>query len=214
MSHWYLFVLAYFVGILFNVNPSCGSASIAWINSRHSGPMIALFSLIRIAILGWIGALAGAFGTRVRVPWGILMLVAAGTLLYTAIRQRRSLAQGSCRPLDTSSPLPWVLAFVPPPSGYIGLAFFFGGFKAPTPLDGFMLLGVIGLGLTTPVWAQLAAPSLRSRLVAALNGSPRIARLQFAFEIAGVVVFSMVGLAFIVLNGFHRPLLDLLGLPH
>ena len=49
-------------------------------------------------------------------------------------------------------------ALVPPPSGYIGLAFFYGGFNAPSASEGALTLTLVGLGLTLPVWLMNFKP--------------------------------------------------------
>lgn len=111
-----------------------------------------------------------------------------------------------------STALPWVLALVPPPSGYIGLAFFYGGFNAPSPAEGAFTLTLVGLGLTLPVWMTILKPEWRAAWQTRLGGHPGMHRAQLVFQFAGVAVLSIVGLAFIVARGFHRPLLELISL--
>lgn len=131
MTPWYIFPLAFITGILFNVNPSCGSGTLLWTSTQKRPSRMALLAAIRIGVLALVGALAGLLGTALRVPWGIALLLAALYLLYTTVQQVRSPASVCALP-TRSTALPWLLALVPPPSGYIGLAFFYGGFNAPS----------------------------------------------------------------------------------
>lgn len=208
MTPWYVFALAFFTGILFNFNPSCGSATLLWTATQRVRWKMALLAAVRIGVLALVGAVAGLFGTALRLPWGLLLLLAAAYLLYTTVQQTRS-REGVCALPTTSSALPWLLALVPPPSGYIGLAFFYGGFKAPSALEGAFTLTLVGLGLTLPVWLMLLKPAWGLAWQRRFAASPRLRRAQTVFQFAGVAVLTAVGLAFIFLRGFHRPLLEL-----
>lgn len=210
MTPWYTYLLAYFVGILFNLNPSCGSGTLVWTSTQNSGWRISTFALIRIAILATIGAVAAYFGTALRLPWGILMVLTAMYLLYTTFRQAQAGQTGACNLSVQSQGLPWMLAITPPPSGYIGLAFFFGGFNPPTPLEGAGVLTMIGLGLTTPIWAMLIKPEWWMAWQYKLSNNPKWYRMQITFQYIGAILFTLVGLAFILVQDFHRPLLELL----
>lgn len=210
MTDWYIYPLAYLVGILFNINPACGSGTMVWTSTRNERRLVAVFAVIRIVVLTVIGAIAALFGTALRLPWGVLMVAAAMYLLYTTIRQSRAGQSGACMLPEQSSALPWLLAITPPPSGYIGLAFFFGGFNPPTPLQGALVLALIGLGLTTPVWLMILNPTWRNSWQNMLSGKPAWYRTQIIFQYAGAVIFTMVGLAFIFVQDFHRPLLELI----
>ena len=46
----YIFPLAFLTGILFNLNPSCGSATFLWTNTPKQPSRMALLAAIRI---GW-----------------------------------------------------------------------------------------------------------------------------------------------------------------
>lgn len=207
MTPLYVYPLAYLVGILFNLNPSCGSASMVWSSTQQDRRLVALLAVIRIAILAAIGAVASTFGTAMRLPWGILMVLTAAYLLYSTVLQSR--AGISCRLPKRSRWLPWVLAITPPPSGYIGLAFFFGGFNPPTPAEGAAVLALIGLGLTTPVWMMILKPGLWTSWQNLLTINRAWNRTRILFQYAGVVIFTIVGLAFVFVREFHRPLLEL-----
>lgn len=210
MTPWYIFPLAFLVGILFNLNPSCGSGTLVWTSTQRVPLKMAMLASIRIGVLALVGALAGYYGTVLRTPWGILMIVAAVYLLYTTVQQVRSGSSGTCVLPANSTPLPWLLALVPPPSGYIGLAFFYGGFSAPSPAEGALTLTLVGLGLTLPVWMMVLKPEWGAAWQSRLVGNPGIRRAQIGFQFAGVAILTMVGLAFIFLRGFHRPLLELI----
>ena len=208
MTPWYVYPLAYLVGILFNLNPSCGSATMVWMSTLHNRRLVAIFALIRITLLACIGAVAALYGTAMRPPWGILMIVLAIYLLYSTTQQVR--AGQSCTLPKNAKFLPWVLAFIPPPSGYIGLALFFGGFTAPTPGQGATVLALVGFGLTTPVWAMIVKPTWWDTWQRLLTNDPKWYRTQITFQYLGGVIFLLVGLAFIFLHSFHRPLLELI----
>ena len=209
MTPWYIFPLAFLTGILFNFNPSCGSATLLWTATQKTRWKKALLATIRIGVLALVGALAGVFGTALRLPWGVLLLLAAMYLLYTSIQQAR-MRDGVCALPTQSTALPWWLALVPPPSGYIGLAFFYGGFNAPSALEGAFTLTLVGLGLTLPVWLMIFKPEWAAAWQRRFASSPGLRRAQIVFQFAGVAVLSVVGLAFIFLRGFHRPLLELI----
>ncbi len=95
MTPWTIFPLAFLTGILFNLNPSCGSGTLLWTSTQRLPSRIALLAAIRIGVLALVGAMAGLLGTAVRVPWGIALVLAAMYLLYTTVQQARSPA-GVC----------------------------------------------------------------------------------------------------------------------
>lgn len=209
MTPWFVFPLAFLVGILFNLNPSCGSGTLLWASTQREPSKIALLAALRLGVMALVGALAGLFGTALRLPWGMLLLVAAMYLLYTTMRQARS-PGGVCALPASSGALPWLLALVPPPSGYIGLAVFYGGFNAPSALQGALTLILVGLGLTLPVWLMLFKPEWGAAWQRRFSYSPGLRRAQIAFQFAGAAILTAVGLAFIFVHGFHRPLLELI----
>ena len=204
----YIFPLAFLTGVLFNFNPSCGSATLLWTSTQNARWKMALLAAIRIGVLALVGALAVWFGTALRLPWGVLLLLAAMYLLYTTIQQART-RDGVCALPTQSTALPWLLALVPPPSGYIGLAFFYGGFDAPSALEGALTLTLVGLGLTLPVWLMIFKPDWAAAWQRRFAGRPGLRRTQIVFQFAGAAILTAVGLAFIFLRGFHRPLLEL-----
>ena len=208
MTPWYIFPLAFLTGILFNLNPSCGSGTLLWTSTQKLPSTIALLAAIRIGVLALVGALAGLLGTALRLPWGIALVLAAMYLLYTTVQQARSPASVCALP-TRSTALPWLLALVPPPSGYIGLAFFYGGFNAPSAPEGAVTLTLVGLGLTLPVWLMIFKPRWAAAWQRRFAGSPGLRRAQIVFQFAGAAILTAVGLAFIFLRGFHRPLLEL-----
>ncbi len=208
MTPWYIFPLAFITGILFNVNPSCGSGTLLWTSTQKRPSRMALLAAIRIGVLALVGALAGLLGTALRVPWGIALLLAALYLLYTTVQQVRSPASVCALP-TRSTALPWLLALVPPPSGYIGLAFFYGGFNAPSAAEGALTLTLVGLGLTAPVWLMIFKPEWAAAWQRRFASRPDLRRAQIVFQFAGAAILTAVGLAFIFLRGFHRPLLEL-----
>ena len=208
MTPWTIFPLAFLTGILFNLNPSCGSGTLLWTSTQRPPSSIALLASIRIGVLALVGALAGLLGTALRVPWGIALVLAAMYLLYTTVQQARSPA-GVCALPTCSTALPWLLAMVPPPSGYIGLAFFYGGFNAPSAPEGALTLTLVGLGLTLPVWLMIFKPRWAAAWQQRFAGSPGLRRAQIVFQFSGAAILTAVGLAFIFLRGFHRPLQEL-----
>ena len=208
MTPWYIFPLAFLTGVLFNFNPSCGSATLLWTSTQKARWKMALLAALRIGVLALVGALAGWFGTALRLPWGVLLLLAAMYLLYTSVQQARS-RDGVCALPAQSTALPWLLAVVPPPSGYIGLAFFYGGFNAPSAPEGALTLTLVGLGLTLPVWLMIFKPEWGVAWQRRFS-SPGLRRAQIVFQFAGAAILTAVGLAFIFLRGFHRPLLELI----
>ncbi len=209
MTSWSVYPLAFVVGILFNVNPSCGCGTLVWASTQTQPGKAATLALVRIGVLALVGAIAGFLGTAARAPWGILLLGTAAYLLYTTIQQARLGKSGACALPRRSAALPWVLALIPPPSGYIGLAIFYGGFRAPSPLEGAITLTLVGLGLTLPVWALALRPALWTSLRMRWMASPKVLRAQIVFQYLGVAVLTAVGLAFVFVHGFHRPLLEL-----
>jgi len=210
MTDLWIYPLAFLTGILFNLNPSCGSGTIVWASTQTQRGKMALLAFIRIAVLALVGAIAGFFGTTMRAPWGVLMVGAGMYLLYTTIQQARAGQSGACALPQKSSALPWLLALTPPPSGYIGLAFFYGGFNPPSPAEGALTLTLIGLGLTLPIWLMIFKPEWGAGLQARLMNNPKYYRAQIIFQFLGVTILTLVGLAFIFVQGFHRPLLDVL----
>lgn len=209
MTPWLLFPLAFLVGILFNLNPSCGSGAMVWASTQTRRWRLAALVLIRIAMLALVGALAGRFGTALRTPWGLLMLATALYLFYTSWRQLRSGSGGVCSMPATGKALPWLLAFIPPPSGYIGLAVFYGGFGAPSAALGALTLAAVGLGLTSPAWLMIFRPTWQVAWRRRLAVGSRLQHWQLGLQFAGAALLTAVGLAFIFLHGFHRPLLEL-----
>ncbi len=210
MTSWYVYPLAVVAGLLFNINPSCGCGTLVWASTQTERSKVATLALVRIGVLALIGATAGILGTTLRKPWGVLLLGAAAYLLYTTIRQARLGASGLCVLPRRSTALPWLLAVIPPPSGYIGLALFYGGFGAPSPLEGAATLALVGLGLTLPVWALVFRPALWTSLRPRLMGNSKLRRVQVALQYLGVAVLTAVGLAFVFVQGYHRPLLELI----
>ena len=169
-----------------------------------------LFASIRILVLSLVGAVASTLGTQVRLLWGFLMLRAAVYLFDTTMQQAKAGQNGLCPLPQKSSALPWLLAITPPPSGYIGLAFFYGGFNAPSALEGALTMFFIGLGLTLPLWSMTFRPQLWNAWQSMLINNPKWFRTQIIFQYVGVLILTLVGLAFIFVRGFHRPLLELL----
>ena len=121
--------LAFLLGLAFNFNPSCGSATAVWVATQKETHRLILLVSIRIAIFAAMGAAAGLFGAALRPPWGALMLATAAYLLFSTVRQLRHGAASTCSLPHGSQALPWLLAAAPPPSAYIGLAIFFGGVR-------------------------------------------------------------------------------------
>lgn len=210
MTPFYIYVLAYFTGVLFNLNPSCGSGTMIWASTTKERVQVIAFALIRIIVLAIIGYIAAYFGTALRLPWGILMVLTAAYLFYTTHQQSKVGQSGACNLSAKSKGLPWMLAITPPPSGYIGLAFFFGGFTPPSPLEGAGVLTMIGLGLTTPIWAMIIKPDWRTNFQYLLSSNVKWFRTQIIFQYIGATLFTLVGLAFIFVKDFHRPLLELI----
>ena len=210
----YIYPLALLAGLLFNLNPSCGSTTALWASTQKKPQKLALVAFIRLLVFIAIGALVGYFGKTLRMPWGVLLIIGAAFLLYTTLKQARSEVPGVCSLPGKSSTLPWLLAVIPPPSAYIGLAIFFGGFNAPSALDGALTLGMIGLGLTLPIWLIILKPKLRTTWQMRLAQNSKTAHTQTVFQFFGVGIMTIVGLAFIFLNNFHRPLLELIKATH
>ncbi len=208
MTPFYIYPLAFFTGILFNLNPSCGSGTLLWTSTQQQPPRMALLAVTRIGVLALLGAIAGLLGTALRVPWGIALLLAAMYLLYTTVHQARSTASVCALP-TRSTALPWLLALVPPPSGYIGLAFFYGGFTAPSAAEGALTLTLVGFGLTSPIWLMIFKPEWAAAWRRRFANRPALRRAQLVFQFAGAFILTAVGLAFVFLRGFHRPLLEL-----
>lgn len=207
MTDWYIYPSAYLLGIVFNLNPSCGSASMVWSSSLSNTRLVTTLAFLRILVLALLGAVAASLGTALRLPWGILMLLTAAYLAYiTFVQLRRN---RSCRLPNQGSGLPWMLAVTPPPSGYIGLALFFGGFHPPTPLVGASVLALIGLGLTTPVWLMIVNRQWWQEWQRRMAMGTKLNRARIVFQFVGVLIFTLVGLAFVLVKGFHRPLLEL-----
>ncbi|MHB1172264.1 MAG: hypothetical protein ACYCZY_07175 [Lacisediminihabitans sp.] len=206
----FIYPLAFLVGILFNLNPSCGSATVVWASTQRSPLKLALLGAIRILVFALVGASAGYFGTALRLPWGIMMIAAGLFLFYTTVKQVRAGTPGVCALPRQSAALPWVLALTPPPSAYIGLALFFGGFNAPSAAEGALVLTMVGLGLTLPVWLIIFKPGWWTAWQMRLQENPRTARTQVVFQFVGVGLLVIVGTAFLVVQDFHRPLLELL----
>ena len=121
--------LAVLIGLHFDPNPSCGSETLLWVSTQPAPSKTAALALTRIAVLAAVGAVAGLFGATLRRPWGLFSIVVGIHLLYTTLRQSRT-PDGACEMPRNSSALPRLLALAPPLSGYIGLAFFYGGFQA------------------------------------------------------------------------------------
>lgn len=209
MNELLIYPLAFLAGILFNLNPSCGSGSIVWTSTQTKRGKLIAFALLRIGVLALVGISAATLGAPIRKPWGALMLVTAGYLLYTTIQQART-KEFVCSLPSRSSGLPWLMALVPPPSGFIGLALFYGGFTAPSPLQGGLTLGLVGLGLTLPLWLMVVFPRWQLRLQNVLMQNPSAHRAQVIFQFLGVGIFTLIGLAFLLIQDFHRPLLELL----
>ena len=204
------YVLAYFAGILFNLNPSCGSASLIWISTQTSRLRLAALATIRITVFVAIGTIAGLVGNAARLPWGIGMIIAGGYVLYTTISQIRSAQANVCVLPRHSRWLPLILAVTPPPSAYIGLAIFFGGFNVPSPTVGALTLAMVGFGLTTPVWMVIARPKYKQWWFDHFLKKTGSSRFQTTYQLAGALILISVGLLFVTLNNFHRPLLEVL----
>jgi len=209
MNRWYLLPLAFPAGLLFNLNPPCGSGALVWTTTQTRPSRLALLASIRIAMLALVGAFAERLGTLLRAPCGVLMVTAAMYLLYTTIRQARAGTTGVCALPPTGAGLAWLLALVPPPSGYIGLALFYGGFGAQSAVQGALTLAIVGLGLTMPVWMVILKQTWRTTWQQRLMVTPTIYKRQFAYQFAGAAQLTVVGLAFVFVHEFHLPLLEL-----
>jgi hypothetical protein len=209
LTEFSIYPLAFLAGILFNLNPSCGSGSMVWASTQTERAKLIALAVIRIAVLSLVGVSAALLGESIRKPWGALMLITAGYLLYTTLRQARA-KEFACSLPSQSKGLPWLMALVPPPSGFIGLALFYGGFNAPSPLQGALTLGLVGLGLTTPLWLLLAFPNWQVKWQNALMQTPSMHRTRLIFQFLGVGIFTLVGLAFLLIQDFHRPLLEII----
>jgi hypothetical protein len=68
---------------------------------------------------------------------------------------------------------------------------------------------MVGLGLTLPVWMVIAKPTWRTTWRQRLIVTPTLAKWQIAYQFAGATLLTIVGLAFVFVQGFHRPLLEL-----
>jgi len=169
---------------------------------------MAMLVIVRVSVMALVGALAGFFGTALRMPWGILLILAAMYLLYTTVQQAGS-REGVCVLPKNSTSLPWFLAVVPPPSGYIGLALFYGGINAPSVQEGALTLTLVGLGLTLPVWLIIVKPRWGVAWQRSITTNPGFRRAQIVFQIVGSVILIAIGSAFIFRHEFHRPLLEL-----
>ena len=200
--------LAILIGLLFNANPSCGSGTLLWVSTQPAPSKMAALALTRIAVLAAVGAVAGLFGAALRRPWGLLLIVVGIHPLDTTLRQSR-MPRGACEMPRNSSALPGLLALVPPPSGYIGLAVFYGGFQAPSAAEGAWTLAFIGVGLTVPVWLAIWWPALAVKWRRHQASSPRWRRAQLAFQFVGATLLIVVGVALVFVKEFHRPLLEL-----
>ncbi|MHB1121334.1 MAG: hypothetical protein ACYC0T_01260 [Ramlibacter sp.] len=99
---------------------------------------------------------------------------------------------------------------MPPPSGYIGLAVFYGGFGAPSAAQGALTLAIVGAGLTLPAWLAVLRPRWQAAWRQRLAGASKLQHWQLGLQFAGALLLAAVGLAFVFARGFHRPLLDLL----
>lgn len=204
-----MYILAYLTGILFNINPSCGSASLIWLSTQKSRWRLAALALTRISVFAIVGAIAGMVGVAARLPWGLLMIGAGIYILYTTGKQLRTSGSSVCLLPKTTTWLPFLLALVPPPSAYIGLALFFGGFNVPSAVTGALTLAVVGFGLTTPVWLTVFHPRLRQWWLEKVSTSSRSRRFQVGYQLLGSVILIIIGTLFVTLNNFHRPLVEL-----
>ena len=164
--------LAVLIGLLFNANPSCGSGTLFWVSTQPAPSKMAALAPTRITVLAAVGAVAGLFGAALRRPWGLLLIVVGIHLLDTTLRQSR-MPRGACEMPRNSSALPGLLALVTPPSGYIGLAVFYGGFQAPSAAEGAWTLAFIGVGLTLPVRLAIWWPALAVKWRRHQASSPR-----------------------------------------
>ena len=133
--------LAVLIGLLFNANPSCGSGTLLWVSTQPAPSKMAALALTRIAVLAAVGALAGLFSATLRRHWGLLLIVAGIYLLHTTLRQNR-MPGGACEMPRNSSALPGLLALMPPPSRYIGLAIFYGWLSGTLGSRGCLDVGV------------------------------------------------------------------------
>jgi hypothetical protein len=138
------------------------------------------------------------------------MIIAGIYVLYTTITQVRKAHSNVCVLPGHSQWLPFVLAVSPPPSAYIGLALFFGGFNVPSPSVGAITLALVGLGLTTPVWIVIFNPKYKEWWLASVLKHTGSSRFQITYQFLGAVILIIVGLLFVTLSNFHRPLLDVL----
>lgn len=207
LSFW-IYPVAFVAGFLFNINPACGSGTILWMTTNTSRWRLLAFASLRIFVMAMVGATAASLGTTIRKPWGILLLLIAAYLLYTTVRQARA-GRATCAIPNGSRRLPWLLALIPPPSAFVGLVIFYGGFGAPSPLQGAITLVSVGLGLTLPVWLLAIFPERQGLLLEKLSISARFHRTRLVFQFLGVTVLAAIGLAFFFIQQFHRPLMAL-----
>lgn len=91
MTAWYLFPLAFLVGLLFNLNPSCGSGALVWTSTQNQPLRLALLATIRIAMLALVGA-------KTLHRWQLAYQF-AGAALLTAVGLAFVFVQGFHRPL-------------------------------------------------------------------------------------------------------------------
>ena len=207
MNLW-IYPVAFVAGLLFNINPACGSGTILWITTKSSRWQLIGVASLRVFVMALVGATAASLGTTIRKPWGILLLVIAAYLLYTTIKQAKA-GQATCAIPVKSRRLPWLLAVIPPPSAFVGLVIFYGSFGAPSPLQGALTLVSVGLGLTLPVWLLAIFPERQGLLQQQLSISAKLHRTRLVFQLLGVAVLTAVGFAFLLVQQFHRPLVEL-----
>lgn len=84
---------------------------------------------------------------------------------------------------------------------------------SPSAAEGAWTLAFVGVGLTLPVWLPVwlaiwrPAWTAKWRRLQAISRRRRGARL--AFQLMGATLLIVVGVAFVFVKEFHRPLLEL-----
>ena len=205
-----ILLFAFGIGLLANVDPCCGGATILWSSvlagSNESRDRLAAvgFGLGRAGVLAGVGVAIGLAGWFVTLPLaaGFLALAAVFAIvgayeLRKGFRTRSAACPAAFDRHGRSPLLNGAFMLLPPPLVFV-LFGFFEDVSAVPPADGAIVLAVAGLGLGVPLFVFAASPRAYRSLANRLGGG-RIwpVRAVGAFLLLGAalyVVFAVMTL--------------------